>query len=70
MTEVPILYSTGCPKCSVLEKKLLSKHIPFEICNDEGVMRNLGFDFLPVLCVEGLYLDFAEANNWINEQEI
>ena len=69
MKEIPILYSTGCPRCSVLEKKLLAKHVEFTVCNDEELMKRMGLDFLPVLCVDGLCMDFTEANNWINEYE-
>ena len=37
-----ILYSTNCPKCNVLEKKLQSKNIDFEICNDVDLMLSKG----------------------------
>ena len=32
------LYSTHCPKCIVLEKKLQQKNIPFEEINDVEIM--------------------------------
>jgi len=30
-----IVYSTGCPKCKILVKKLQQKEIPFELVDDE-----------------------------------
>lgn len=64
-----ILYSTGCPACTVLKKKLIAKGIQFEENNDQEQMRNMNFVRVPVLDVDGKILDFATANKWINEQE-
>ena len=38
-----VLYSSGCPKCQVLESKLMAKGIPFKITNNfsMGNMVNL-----------------------------
>ena len=60
-----ILYSTGCPSCNVLQKKLTAKGIQFEEKPDQALMRSMK----PVLDVDGKQMDFAAANNWINEQE-
>lgn len=65
----PILYSTSCPKCIVLERKLEENNIEFDICSDTDVMLNLGFDQVPVLKVDGKYLEFKEAVDWINSRE-
>lgn len=64
-----ILYSTGCPSCNVLKKKLAAKGIQFEENNDQELMRSMNFVRVPVLDVDGNQMDFAAANNWINEQE-
>lgn len=61
-----ILYSTNCPKCVVLEKKLISKELEFEINNDVDEMIALGFTSAPMLCVDGKIMDFTEANKWVN----
>ena len=37
------LYSTYCPRCLVLEKKLAAADIPFTINNDVDEMLSLGF---------------------------
>lgn len=61
-----VLYSTGCPRCNVLETKLKNKGIDFEEVNDEDIMINKGFDSVPVLEVDGNYMDFGKANEFIN----
>ena len=63
-----ILYTTHCPKCTVLEKKLTSKNIPYEEVTDVDLMINKGFDAMPVLEVDDTIMDFKIANTWINEQ--
>ncbi len=65
-----ILYSTGCPKCNVLKKKLTEKNIEYTENNNIDVMTSLGIDQVPVLSVDGNFLDFTEANKWINEREV
>ncbi len=62
-----ILYTTHCPKCLVLEKKLASKNIEFEEITDNELMLKKGFTMVPVLEVDGKIMDFKEANTWINE---
>lgn len=63
-----VLYTTHCPKCRVIEQKLKQKNIEFEMKEDTQEMIKLGFKFAPVLCVDGQYLDFMQANTWINKQ--
>ena len=62
------LYSTGCPRCHVIEKKLDSKHIDYKEINDIEVMKSLGITEVPVLSIDGNLMDFTEANTWINER--
>ena len=64
-----ILYSTGCPKCKVLERKLHDKGIYYTKNKSLNEMERLGFTTVPVLYVSGKYLKFNEAVKWINEQE-
>lgn len=61
------LYTTHCPKCTVLEKKLESKNIKFDVNENEEEMQERGFQSLPVLEVDGNTLDFIEAVKWVNE---
>ena len=63
----PILYTTHCPKCSVIEKKLQRAGIEYDVCEDTEVMESKGFVHLPVLEVNGEMLDFVAANKWVGE---
>ena len=65
-----VLYSTHCPKCTVLEAKLKNKNIRFEEVNDENLMIEKGFMSVPVLEVDGKIMNFKVANDWINRQEM
>ena len=63
-----VLYSTGCPQCRVLKKKLEAKGIEFEENTNKEQMLNLNFVRVPVLEVDGKRMDFVTANKWLNEQ--
>ena len=62
------MYSTDCPMCRVLKKKLEAKGIGF--CENHSVeeMQSLGITTVPVLSVDGELLSFKAANEWINQQ--
>lgn len=66
-----ILYSSHCPKCNVLEKKLEQKGIEFTVCDDfdPALIEEMGYDTLPVLQVGQTLYDFGTANTWLNELE-
>lgn len=61
-----ILYSTHCPKCCVLEKKLKQKNISYDEVNDIEIMKRKGYLTVPVLEIDGESMDFKKAINWIN----
>ena len=63
------LYTIDCPKCKVLETKLKSKNIDFEIVKDVSIMKDLGITITPVLDVDGKLLDFIDAINYVNGRE-
>lgn len=60
------LYSTGCPRCEVLKTKLHDKGIQFREENSVEKMLELGISQVPVLCVNGTMLEFADAVKWVN----
>lgn len=62
------LFSTGCPKCRVLEQKLNNKQIEYSKDSNMDEIINQGFMSAPVLKVDNIYLDFASAVKWVNEQ--
>lgn len=63
-----ILYTTHCPRCNVLEKKLTQKGIEFKAKTDfdKEEMVKRGFASAPLLEVDGKIMAFSEANEWIN----
>jgi len=61
-----ILYTTHCPKCVVLEKKLVQKNIEYDVITDKQVIMNKGYLTAPLLEVNGKIMEFKEANDWIN----
>ena len=63
-----ILYSTGCPKCTVLKNKLYDKNIKFAENNSVNDMLSLGITQVPVLEVDGTKMNFKEAVNWIKDR--
>ena len=63
-----ILYTTRCPKCMILEKKLKLKNIEYVENTDTGLMIAKGFETTPMLEVDGEIMNFVTANTWINAQ--
>lgn len=61
-----VLYSTHCPKCNVLEKKLQQKNISYEEINDIEVMKEKGHLTVPVLEVDGTSMDFKTAFRYLD----
>lgn len=62
------LYSTGCPQCKVLTKKLDEKGIIYNIIIDVDTMIKRGFTSVPVLEVEDKVYNFSQAIQWVKEQ--
>ena len=60
------LYSTHCPKCNVLKKKLKTKNIVYEEINDVEIIKEKGYLTMPILEVDGESMDFKKASDWIN----
>lgn len=63
-----ILYSTGCPRCVILKKKLDEKEIQYFLEESVDKMLSLGMTAVPVLKVDGKYMGFSEAVKWVNDQ--
>jgi len=59
------LYTTHCPKCKVIEKKLAAKGIEYVEVTDKEKMIQLGFKSAPVLEVDGRIYNFSEANKYL-----
>lgn len=63
-----VLYTIGCPKCTVLEKKLDAAGIEYKKVTDIDEMTAKQFTELPMLEVDGEIFNFVAANTWINER--
>ena len=61
-----ILYSTGCPRCAILEKKMEGAGVAYEKCTSVEEMLAMGIQSVPVLSVDGKLLNFSAANAWLN----
>ena len=62
-----VFYSTGCPKCSVLKKKLDQAHIVYVEEHSMEEMLALGVKSAPMLMVGDKLMNFGEATRWIQE---
>lgn len=62
------LYSTNCPKCKILEKKLSTKNIEYDKVTDfdPETLLAKGFTSVPVLEVDNEFYDFKDSINYIN----
>lgn len=65
-----ILYSTGCPKCEVLKKKIEKSGIPYTENQSVDDMLALGITQAPVLSVNGALMPFRQAVEWINRSQL
>lgn len=63
-----IFYSTDCPKCNVLKRKLNEKGISYTENHSIDEMLSLGIMSAPVLRVNGELMNFTEAVAWANAQ--
>ena len=68
-----ILYSTHCPKCNVIEKKLIQKGLNFEVIDAKNkevinMLSEKGFRQMPILSVNDNMIGFSEAVRWIGAQ--
>lgn len=66
------LYSTGCPKCKVLKKKLEAANIKYTEVTDTDkvyqICKSTGLDSVPIIAIEdGHILDFNRAIAWVKQ---
>lgn len=68
MNDEIVLYSIGCPQCTVLKMKLDRKGIEYRLNDSVEEMQALGITSAPVLSVNGELKKFSEAVRWVGEQ--
>lgn len=59
-----ILYTTGCPKCKVLEKLLKQRDIAYSTESRAEQLEAEGFKSVPMVKVNNIIMDFGEAFRW------
>lgn len=75
------LYSTGCPKCNILKRKLDAANIEYAVVTDENEVQKAceaaETDTVPILSVlerlpdvgfQVTYMQFSSAIKWVGEQ--
>lgn len=65
-----VLYTTKtCPKCGIVKTKLDNKKIEYTLVDDETILLEKGYDWLPVLEADGVVMNnMLDINAWINKQ--
>ena len=66
-----IMYTTHCPQCEVLSKKLNQKSISYIEVEDREIMAQMGITTVPALSINGAPpMTFKQAIDWINSLEV
>lgn len=60
------LYTTHCPKCIILEKKLQERNIEYQVCDNVDLMLERGFAEAPMLEIDGEIFNFGESIKKLN----
>lgn len=61
-----IFYTTGCPKCKILKKKLDEKDVVYAVNDSVDEMLRLGITQVPMLSIDGQLKNFKESIEWVN----
>ena len=62
-------YSINCPKCKVLEIKLKQKKVDYEVVSDVEKIKEKNILTLPMLEVDDVLYNFADAIKFLNGLE-
>ena len=66
------LYTTGCPKCKILERKLNEKNIEYNIIEGAEAIHSIksfGLSEAPVMTIDdNSILTFGDAVRWVNNK--
>lgn len=63
------LYTIGCPKCLVLERKLKDAGIEYETVNDTDTIISKGITTLPFVEIDDKIMTFEEIINWLKQKK-
>lgn len=63
-------FTTHCPKCAILKKKLDAKNLPYTEMEDVDEMVKLGLKSAPALQIDNeKIMNFSESIAWINNYQ-
>lgn len=65
-----VMFSTQCPKCKVLQKKLDDAGVSYTENCDVDAMMERGIRQAPMLLVGDELMDFTRAIAWVRQQEV
>ena len=63
-----VLYSTGCPNCKIIKKKMVRDGIDFLLSNDIDKLIEKGYQSAPILEVDGNFMEYKQAVDWIKNR--
>lgn len=67
------IYTTNCHKCKSLENRLKKAGIKYQKIDDKSevykALDKAKTDFVPILSVDGKYLNYNESIKWIGDKE-
>lgn len=63
------VYTTHCPKCNMLEKRLTETGIEFTEITDVDVMLSKGFTHVPQVEIDDTLVDFKTMNLLIRDYD-
>lgn len=70
MEDKIVLYSTGCSRCQILEKKLDAANIKYIRVEDIHLMIAKGMMSAPMIEVNDEVMDYDKASEWIENRKV
>lgn len=64
-----VLYTVGCVKCNILEKRLKKNGFNFQVSDDVNYLIEKGFQNAPVLEVNGKLYKYEDAMDMLKKYE-
>ena len=70
MEDKIVFYTTGCSKCRILKEKLDAAEIKYTQVEDVDLMVAKGMMSAPMLEVNDVIMDFANAIRWVSNRKV
>lgn len=62
-----IFYSTDCPRCKILQKKMDDAKLEYTKVTDVDALKDLSITKVPMLSIDGNMCGYADAVKYVNE---